>query len=170
MSLVAAKECFKVQMCILKTLPVMRSIPGRYNVNHRRTAISRQQGVRLTSLAHAKMLALRERGIEELKEEDVWKECSDYTLSWAKLSLWNAYWRTPLELGSYDPYKALAVDSLVTDPYGGMGAAYFPSLINGRLEQGLWDLGCNNLEPQWLDDRLSPELLGRLVPQGYEPK
>jgi hypothetical protein len=49
-----------------------------------------------------------------------------------------------------------------------MGAVHFPSLINRRLEQGLWFLGCNNLEPQWLDGRLSPELLRRLVPHGYD--
>lgn len=81
--------------------------------------------------------------------------------------LYACYREAPLEYYAHDPYRPNAVVDRAHDPYPGMGAVHFPSLIGGRLEQGLWCKECELVNVDQHFGRLGVLLASSLFTPGY---
>jgi hypothetical protein len=143
----------------------MWSIPGTYSIH--RTS-SRRQSTRLTSVKAAKELALKKHGSIEALEKAV--PFNSLDIPFWKIDLWTWFRNAPLHMHVEDVCAVEGAISIPTDIYEGMGTVHFPSIIDGKVEQGLWCQGCKDAFEKYLDDDLDFDTLAGLVPQGCDPE
>ena len=166
MSLPACKASFGLTSEQCERLPVMWSIPGTYRLPGSYGSKSRLYSIRLTSVRAAKELALKVHGSLEALESI--HPLNPEAVPPPQLALWSWYREAVLQPDIRDPCLANDIGIRPTDPYGGMGAISFPSLLNGRVEQGHWCLGCEFAYQQYELDEMSYDWLARLVPSGCD--
>lgn len=159
-SLPLARKCFGLTTRQSKSLPIMRSVPGKYCVPHH---ISRQKPIWLTSVRAAKELALKVHGsLEALTRSCPLDPCK---LQEFQIEILNWYRQAPLHPLSSDPVGMNDVENRPRDRFGGMGSVPFPSSIGGALEQGLWCRGCELTYENYATEGIDSETLSRLVPR-----
>ena len=141
MTIATAKKCFRLSAAQAKSLPVVRSVPGRYSVGYE---ISRQRPIGLVCVGAAKQLATADGGFDDegmaAYVETLHDSCGlsdkdyDYFLHLQKARLTppqQKLWLLPS--GSEN----------TNDRYCGMGSLPFASLSPGKhVEYGLWCQGC----------------------------
>ena len=165
-SLPVTKACFGLTSKQYKRLPTMTSIPGKYRLPGGYGSKSRLSSVRLTSVRAAKEKALKVHGSLEALESI--HPLNPEAVPPYKLDLWRWYREAVMQPQICDP--CLVNDSGIrpVDPYGGMGAIPFPSLLNDRVEHGHWCRGCEFAYLQFGVDELGYDALARLVPRGCD--
>ena len=155
-----AKKCFGLTTSLVKRLPIMRSVPGKYYV--RLASISRQRQVQLVSVRSAKELAVKQRSEEQMAQE-LQARCTAglslhefYTLRWLQAA--------PLQPPGPELATRLFEANEPNDKYCGMASIVFPSLLTGnRIETGLWCRGCEKMFREWSPHKLYPADVSRLV-------
>lgn len=157
------KACFGLTGADLNRLYAMQSIPGQYQTATIGLLCSRKRSVRLTSVAAGKHLALERFG--SLERLEAMHPKLDFYSEYCRL--YACYREAPLEYYAHDPYRPNAVVDRAHDPYPGMGAVHFPSLIGGRLEQGLWCKECELANVDQHFGRLGVLLASSLFTPGY---
>lgn len=130
-SIPEARKCFGLANKHLKHLPVMRSIPGRCRVPRER---SRQRSIRFTSVKAAKDMALQVHGSLEALQARHPLDIQFHQLQ--KVALWEWYRQAPSGPLPQDPATIKHGAARPDDPFAGMGATRFPSIVDGRLEHG----------------------------------
>jgi hypothetical protein len=154
-----AKKCFLLSKDAVKTLPVLRSIPGQYSV---RSSISRKRPIRLVCVGAAKKLSIAEH-------------VSDKELS-AYLDLYVAtrnrgFFQYLQKASITPPQQELWLQSsgqdAPNDRYCGTGSLPFPSLSPDKhVEHGLWCKGCELVSREWSSNDPIPEHSAHLVLPG----
>jgi hypothetical protein len=165
-SLPAAKECFSLTNQHLKSLPFMWSIPGEYSLPDH---TSQKRSIRLACVRAVKELAIKVHGsLEALAERHPLDAEPLPRFPPFKAALYRWYRQAPLQQLSLDPLIMPLSGSRPRDPYGGMGALYFPSLLGGSIENGRWCLECELAYDKYVFDEMEPSVLARIVPEGVD--
>ena len=165
MTIATAKKCFRLSAAQAKSLPVVRSVPGRYSVGYE---ISRQRPIGLVCVGAAKQLATADGGFDDegmaAYVETLHDSCGlsdkdyDYFLHLQKARLTppqQKLWLLPS--GSEN----------TNDRYCGMGSLPFPSLSpDKRVEHGLWCKGCELVSKESRRSYPIPEHLAHLLLPG----
>ncbi|KAL9532994.1 hypothetical protein SMMN14_03534 [Sphaerulina musiva] len=73
-----ARKCFSLSVAEVKSIPKLRSIPGKYFVGY---CISRQRSVGLVSVSHAKELSIKIHGSQEKMRLDLEAQRSSLSIS-----------------------------------------------------------------------------------------
>lgn len=162
--LALAGDCFHLTQQDLKALPTMRSIPGRYFVQHR---ISRQRPIRLTSVKAAKELALKVHGSTEAMARNL----AAKRLHITDTSYYKTKWLqdAPLQPLSQDPLTLENIRNTPADDFCGMGSVPFPSMSGSSVENGLWCRGCERTFELYRSQELDRSVVSRLMYLGCEP-
>jgi hypothetical protein len=163
-SLPASKTYFRLTSKQCKRLPAMWSISGKYRLPGSYRSKSSLYLIRLTSVRAAKELALKVRGSLEALES-IHPLNSEAILP-HKLDLWRWYREAVLQQYIRDPCSVNDIRIRPIDPHGEIGAIPFPSLLNGRVEQGHWCRGCEFSYQQYELDEMGYDTFAPLVPQG----
>lgn len=162
-----AQSCFKLTQCQLKQLGIMRSVPGRYQLQTRR-----KRRLHLVSVKMAKKLALSTHGsIDQIVK---CRPAIDMRIAKDKASTaW--YNMKLLQEASLEPIDGDATIfpgrcNQVSDAYPGLASINFPSLSTGeKYEKGLWCKGCQWTFEQYDSGRLSSHTLSNLAPGKSDP-
>lgn len=162
--LAVAGDCFDLTQKDLKALPTMRSIPGKYFVQHR---ISRQRSIRLTSVKAAKELALKVHGSIEAMASNLAAKRMHITRTSYHKTRWLQ--GAPLQPLSQDPWTLEIISNTPTDDFCGMGSVPFPSMSGSSIENGLWCRGCERTFELYRSQKLDRSVVSRLVPLNCEP-
>jgi hypothetical protein len=156
-----ARKCFDLTLSQLKRLPIMRSIPGVYFVEHR---ISRQRQLKLTSVKAAKELGIMIHGSTENMAETLaarrsrgMTEKEYHTFRWLQ--------DAPLQPPCQDLSRLPTEGNVPNDDCCGMASVPFPSLLqNNNLENGLWCRGCDRTFERYRFRQLATNVVSDLVP------
>jgi len=157
MSTAMAHECFALTSEQVQALPTtIRSIPGKYTISN---VVVRKRAQYLTSARAAKVAALQYYG----SLEDIPVHLPGFPNR--KMSLYIHLQQAPLLPLSQEYRSRSNLLARPEDSFGGMGAIPFPSLLDGRVERGLWCRGCEYTWEKHCLEGLEPELLARCVPE-----
>lgn len=134
-----AKKCFHLTDKQLRKIPIMRSIPGMYDV---RFEVSRRRVYRLVSVKQAKQLGVEVHGSVENLAKLMPRACPrDMTLK--ELRVFRDFHGMPLQPPSYGLSRLPDSPDHVEDDFGGMASIRFPYLTevgadSGRICRGCW--------------------------------
>lgn len=171
MTIATAKKCFVLSAAGVKTLPVLRSMPGgEYKVG--KYPISRRRPVGLVSVGTAMKLAIAEgvseedmatmTGIYFGTDGGVHEQDYEYYCFLQKTRITPPQQELWLQQTKQEPSK---------DRYCGMGSLPFPSLSPEKhVGHGLWCKGCALVSREWSPNDPIPEHLAHLVLPGSQPQ
>lgn len=164
-TLSVAKRCFDLSSAAVKTIPIMRSLPGKYWVGYN---ISRQRPIRLVCVGTAKRLAIS----EDVSEAQL-RQVLETTRSARCLSDNRDYYMLRhLEAAPLSPpgssFLMRGTESNVpNDMYCGMASMPFPFLAaRKQIEYGFWCLGCELVQREWHPNSPIPDHLAHLLTPG----
>ncbi|KAF1990025.1 hypothetical protein K402DRAFT_390348 [Aulographum hederae CBS 113979] len=142
-SVPVAGDCFGLKKSQLKSLPIMWSIPGAYDLFKSK---SRQLSMRLVSLKAAKDLAVKVHGSLDALESKFPLDPETRNVKIAMFETYRKAYSPPIASDPLTcPYwtasglRNLAPPSAI---FGGMGVMPFPCLYKGRIEHGQCCSGC----------------------------
>ena len=138
------KKCFDLDDHQIKEIPVLRSLPGLYQIGTQ-PEISRTRRLNLVSVKSAKALGLKVHG--SMANMPAWDSlCRPWAPSTKNLKE-NNYLRwlqdAPMQPPDGDPVFLEGQPHTPNDNYCGMASIPFPSIgRDGQHESGLWCRGC----------------------------
>ncbi|KAK2739864.1 hypothetical protein FQN57_006440 [Myotisia sp. PD_48] len=151
MPIAFAKECFRFSPKEMKKLPIMRSIPGVYEVGHE---ISRNRQLKLVSVRAAKEMALRFHGSLP--------KAASYTDRW--------YIEAPSNPMEIKPSLLPGAEIGPYDSSCGLASILFPCLLSkNTIENGIWCKGCDWTFLNYRSGKLSRHLINDMLPPGLNP-
>jgi hypothetical protein len=154
-----AKKCFLLSKDAVKTLPVLRSIPGQYSVRY---SISRKRPIRLVCVGAAKKLSIA----ENVSERDL-SACLDLHGATADHGFFQYLQKASITPPQQELWLQSSGQDAPNDRYCGMGSLPFPSLsLDKHVEHGLWCKGCELVRREWSSNDPVPEHLAHLVLPG----
>lgn len=157
-----ARNCFSLSVAEAKSIPKLRSIPGKYFLGY---CISRQRSVGLVSVSHAKELSIKIHGSQEQMRLDL--EAQRSSLSTFDFHTFRVLQQAPLVPPGLDLSIQPTESNVPNDRYCGMASVPFPHLRSDRqVEHGLWCLGCEALRRNWSANGPIPKQLAHLLLPG----
>lgn len=149
----------------LKTLPVMKSIPGVYSAI---TPVSRQRQLRLVSVRASKKLRISIHGSitdtspSGLDMGNTEKKATEfYTTKFFR--------NAPVQPLPENPSRLASTGNVPCNKYWGMASILFPSLLpSNTAENGLWCRGCEWMFEQYRFGQLPSPVVFDSVPQGVD--
>ncbi|KAM0695948.1 hypothetical protein Q7P36_004431 [Cladosporium allicinum] len=157
-----AKKCFLLSEAAAKTLPVLRSVPGKYHVRY---PISRQRPIGLVCVGAAKELSIA----ENVSERDLSAYLELHVATFDR-----GFFQYLQKASITPPQQELWLQSCgqdaPNDRYCGMGSLSFPSLSPDKhVEYALWCKGCELVSREWSSNYTIPNHLAHLVLPGSNP-
>lgn len=158
-----AKQAFVLSQRQVRRLPVLFSIPGRYDVT-REEVLKQHQ---LVSVSAARDLALSIHGSDEevvnLTESRRYKSLTAIDIRF--------FQRAFTINTEQDPLKVPDQGNVPNDRFFGLATIPFPSLSgrHGPSEYGLWCKGCEKTLEDYDNQRLPPAVISTRVPSNFHP-
>jgi len=162
-----AVKCFDLPTLMVRQLPIMRSLPGKYCVRYN---ISRERPVRIVSIRAVKELAVKEHkcGDHLAPELEAKRDIGGSMKYYYKFRWLQAAPLQPPGPGlAHRPSEANKPEY----QYCGMASIPFPSLSTGhRVEYGIWCRGCEETCRSWSPNKPFREEVFRFYPPGADIK
>jgi hypothetical protein len=155
-----ATNFFDLTLSQTKSLPIMRSIPGTYNIEHRR---SRRRPLELTSVKAAKELTIKVHGSAKVITKKLQAKMMAPGIPVAEYRRLRYLRRALVQQHAQELFKPRYKPTDPRDQFCGMASVHFPSLTQkDTVEKGLWCCGCERTCERQLT--LPFEVLSSLVP------
>lgn len=145
----------------LRQLPVMHSIPGRYDISQENSRTSHK----LVSARMARDLGVLKHG----SAEEMAKTVTTYKTGIARATV-RFLQRSTTGAPRQDPLAVLDQGNVPPDRFFGMATIHFPSVPTPEIvENGLWCRGCELTFKEYTNTYSATSEMLRIVPQGCNP-
>lgn len=156
-----AAKYFGLSTKQLRQLPVMHSIPGRYDISQENSRTSHK----LVSARMARDLGILKHG----SAEEMAKTVTAYKTGTTRITV-RFLQRSTTGAFRQDPLSVPDQGNVPPDRFFGMAAIHFPSVPTPEIiENGHWCRGCELTFKEYTDTYSATSAMLRTVPQGCDP-
>ncbi|KAF7560268.1 hypothetical protein G7046_g3879 [Stylonectria norvegica] len=167
MTTATAKKCFGLTQRQLRTIPIMRSIPGTYSV--RGPEKTHRKRYQLVSVRHAKQLGLLVHGSSEKLAEFMPSIPAAGAVPSKEFHEFKRYHEAPLEPPGSDMSKLPERANIGNDRFAGMASLRVPYISGSGADWGYICRGCQIAYRHSRDGSLPSAVVSELCPPDTNP-